>query len=840
MSIEQGFITNVVIDDSGTELVADVVAGATTLFVADAYSFNSEGGSLELNGISYSYSTIDYELNTITVSPVAAALAEDKVYVLPRGSTKVAMVNTDDGDEGVRAIVPFEMTDAIDDGIRDPWDQESIFISDETGRWEVKALDEEIPNRDASYIDPGTFPDPGGPTEPPAISPEIDVTGTAEAFVIEADAVEPSTEIIYEISEDFDPDTLTGTWTPLAGTPTKSTVYVLAAPPSGGAFEEGKVYGFRAIATNGIPPDPAPSTHIGAALDPSRLSELITTKLVAGFILGETIQVGAITINANTGITIPQPNNKVIHFPARNDVSASITAALVATALTIQGNSFVYGLMQVFAKISLVAGITNPTEPPTLNTTYPFKQSDITEPDQVVGMCDTPGGTEWALAGPTSSLKLISKTTGLQTGTVTLSPGFAGPILSVTMLGGKYYTVGLHLSTQRHMITRWSATGTHESTINTGAPSTNFPSHNPALGNDGTNLLLAYVAGGNDWRVATIDPTTGLVTANIATDVSTATELRYVGKGNFDFGASRIVIGRETGGSVRVFNTSGVSQTASNFNRAATTRGMVWDGTRFLCIDDSGKLYQYAQTPAAGTLHASYDWCDPDGTPRTADSPDASIAAPARAWLRIEGSPAPQAGTPGTDKAERVGIYASLSGAVNLKRQAILANGQTLFDLDLLDTGGVAPSSTNGFLAVAAPGIIDSLATVNIDAVDHPLTRFAGDGTFSLLGQNSWESSEIAATGSWLGYIRFHRIGQWVIAEGYVDRNTDFGTSATAVSGFTIPTWARPSANRGGAPHSGYNSANTYRMNYNTDGTVTIQRTGTISTFMRFHDTYHL
>ncbi len=663
----------------------------------------------------------------------------------------------------------------------------------------------------------------GGPTEPPADSPELTVSATAEALILEAEPVDQFTQIIYEFSDDYDPDTEIGTWTQLEGTPTKSTVYVVATHPvTGDTLEDEVTYYFRATATNGLPPDPAPSTVVGTALDSTKMSELITAKLVAGFILGETIQVGSIIINADTGIEIPQPNGKTIKFPSNGD-PASITAALTATALTIAGNSFVNGLMQVFAKISLVQGITNPTEAPIISTTHPFKQSDITESDQVVGMCDTPGGTEWALARPESSLKLISKTTGLQTGTVTLSPGFAGPILSVTMLGGKYYTVGLHLSTQRHMIARWSATGTHESTINLGAPSTNFPSHNPALGNDGTDLLLAYVAGGNDWRVATIDPTTGAVTDNIATDVSTATDLRYVGKGNFDFGASRIVIGRETGGSVRVFNASGVSQTASNFNRATTTRGMVWDGTRFLAINDSGRLYEYSRTTLDTTVHGSYDWCDPDGTPRTEDSPAASASVGARTWARIEGNPAPQASTPGTDKAERVGIYASVSGAANLKRQIILPNGESVFEMDLLDTGGVAPAGSNEFLAIAAPGIIDSVRTENISGTDHPLTRFAGDGTFSLLGVNTWDSGTLTPSGSYAGGVRLTRIGKQVFAFGQVSRDSGSNSSFHS-TGITVPVWARPASQKIVEARTFYNAAGTYRFRVDTDGTLNVQQ----------------
>jgi hypothetical protein len=146
MSTVQGFITNVWIEPAGTELVANVLATDTVLQVDDAYPFETSG-TLTVNGVSASYVGVDYELNTITLSLAFGTTASigDEVNVSPAGQRKWAMVASDDLDEGVRALVPYAMSQQVNDGMREDWEQEQVLISDEDGRWKVTQMDEEIP-----------------------------------------------------------------------------------------------------------------------------------------------------------------------------------------------------------------------------------------------------------------------------------------------------------------------------------------------------------------------------------------------------------------------------------------------------------------------------------------------------------------------------------------------------------------------------------------------------------------------------------------------------------------------------------------------------------------------
>jgi hypothetical protein len=158
MSLIRGSITNVYIAPAGTELVGDVTSGQTLIYVDDAYPFESTG-VLIIGGVIRSYTAVDYEVNSITLSAGlgVAALTGDEVLVSPLGESKWAMIWSDDLDEGIRALIPFSMTAQIADGMREERDQEQVLISDETGRWEVKALDEEVPVIPGTFIESGTI-----------------------------------------------------------------------------------------------------------------------------------------------------------------------------------------------------------------------------------------------------------------------------------------------------------------------------------------------------------------------------------------------------------------------------------------------------------------------------------------------------------------------------------------------------------------------------------------------------------------------------------------------------------------------------------------------------------
>lgn len=155
MSTLNGRVTNVYIGDAGSELTADAALGSASITVQKPQVFNESGGSLQLNGTTHTYTSVNNDTGVISgLNPTtpAAAVTGDSVYVMPRGATKWALIDLDDDDQGVRAMVPFSLFDRLEDGIRDAADEESVWITDERGIWEVKSIGEEIPVIDGSFI----------------------------------------------------------------------------------------------------------------------------------------------------------------------------------------------------------------------------------------------------------------------------------------------------------------------------------------------------------------------------------------------------------------------------------------------------------------------------------------------------------------------------------------------------------------------------------------------------------------------------------------------------------------------------------------------------------------
>lgn len=155
MTTEQGYVTNVVIEESGSDTTQAASIGATVLTVEDGYAFNETGGQFTIDDGTavYDYASADPDEDTITLSiPLDVAIpVETRILVYPPGETKWAMVEFDDNDEGCQALCG-DYTDRMETGIREEEDQESVLVSDESGRWEIVAMDDEIPKIQGSYI----------------------------------------------------------------------------------------------------------------------------------------------------------------------------------------------------------------------------------------------------------------------------------------------------------------------------------------------------------------------------------------------------------------------------------------------------------------------------------------------------------------------------------------------------------------------------------------------------------------------------------------------------------------------------------------------------------------
>ena len=166
----QGFILEVSISPSGNELDEDVLVGATTITLTDSSDFPADGGSLEINGTTYDYSSItvdELEEDPVGVVELVTGLIEDleageRVYLVPYVYEKWAMVEVSGQDEPISALIGGELYDKVTDGVRDPEGQEAVYLEmQEDGDWVVTRPLGEEPVISGEFLDPDTVPVPG-------------------------------------------------------------------------------------------------------------------------------------------------------------------------------------------------------------------------------------------------------------------------------------------------------------------------------------------------------------------------------------------------------------------------------------------------------------------------------------------------------------------------------------------------------------------------------------------------------------------------------------------------------------------------------------------------------
>lgn len=666
-------------------------------------------------------------------------------------------------------------------------------------------------------------PDPNLPTMPPSVSPVLTVTNSAEALVVSTQPVDPTTSLTFQIALDYDAETDTGTWVNLPDMPIRSTIAAFYTTPDGTPLQLGVTYALRVIASN-VVGSAAPSDAVVASLDPAKVSALVLAQITAGFALFGAISVGgSITIDPEQGIVIEHANGLVTRL---TEGTSEIAASLTALGLTVIGPADIYGDTRLFGEMLLNDGIPDPTQQAVV--THSWKQVIAPDLEDAGAQGFVPSLTAGKAltidVGKGSFIVEVDLATGAVTDAAEEHFAFEDPI-SLTTLGSNYYV--LYRSFVLHLGESWYVKKYDSSWTELDDWSIDAPGSNPVMGNDGTNLLLGWPRT-NDFRIRKYNIAgTGLSTLNHVHNFGEIIQIRSILQGTFNFGSERVIVAPRMQRDPVHFTTAGVRSTTFEFQRANGNQvaGIYWDSTNtcFRSLNSSTGVYEYSPGPsAAQNTFAQFTWTD--GTDTTKASPvTASYSRPAQSWLVIEGRVAPES--------LQVAIYAGTS-STTCRLQATLPVDEVQTYIGALNTGSaLAPTVTTFDEGSAAAGYIASVAASGSD----PLTRIAGDGEFGFLGNNKWDSGYLTPTGSWLGRVRFIRIGEHVTAEGYLDRNDSV---SGVLSGITIPVWARPLVSRSGSPRPGYGTAQQYRYVYNSDGTMEIQRTGTISTFMTFNDTY--
>jgi hypothetical protein len=727
--IVRGTLQEVLAIPQGSSLTSDLSSGATVLPVSDLTDF-PETGSVQVGGVTYTY-MLDEAAGTLVIPGpglTAAADEGESVAVVSPGSGLpeeewFALVDADEAadSEPLRGEIPTDLIAYFPEG-EGLAGAEVLLESTVTG-YRVVSMPNEPPVFDAAVIDPDTE---ATPTTAPASSPELTVVGMPTSLVVTAGEVAASTQIEYHLRTTSGSVTAGDAATLL--TTTRSRVIVVThLPDDVTPLARDTTYYLRAIAVNDVGAA-AQSTEKSAQLDPSGITSLVTERLVAGYALLGTLEVGSIDIDPVTGITVPQPNNpEGIHFPTDGS-SATIKGVedLQVEKTTLTGQTNLYGPTSVGDTVTYEGGVTAPTSAPTgvsaLNRllvswgeTYDPVAWPTTLYTTLRGLTDTADGTEWITA-EVSGVYTINKTTGVVTPRIVYSAGMTA-MHGVVRIGSTYY-IAYHWS-GTHSVLAYNSSWVYQ-----GNPYnvSNATKAITAFGTNGTDLLTVYNTGQLVDRISTA----GTVTATIGLQAGYLTNTTTVIETAADFGATRIVVA--SGSTIRVFNNlTGARVTGDEWSSATVVAGIVWDGTRFITATNAGRVYAHSTYIGGVSESVTLSQTLTDGTAETAKSvASAAVTRFKRGWIFV---------TAATPPSSPAGLYPKVYAGTSTRRLQTTtpALSTTNFQgyIDALNTGSaVEPAAQSGTFAALLGGHRSARETVP----GQPDWEFYGDGTWYIKG----------------------------------------------------------------------------------------------------------
>lgn len=123
----EAVVSTVVERQAGSELGADVSAGASTLTLVDPDEFDADGGNLTIGTEVFSY-FLDADTGVATLKTVLVNAYDEgePVYVYPPFTERLAMVREAGSGEDLEARVPHGLYDKLATGTRDETNQELV------------------------------------------------------------------------------------------------------------------------------------------------------------------------------------------------------------------------------------------------------------------------------------------------------------------------------------------------------------------------------------------------------------------------------------------------------------------------------------------------------------------------------------------------------------------------------------------------------------------------------------------------------------------------------------------------------------------------------------------
>lgn len=736
-------------DAADALVTASVPVGATVIPVDDTADFSDSTGLVLLpDGSKVAWSEVgdDDEFPTIILSePLPVALAVDDTLLVfdpdTGGHVVELEMNVDIGEDDDPDVVAM----SVDPDLWSMYLPESETDGKEV-EWEFDEDDDvytavapvgTAPLMSGAFIDPTTLPDPETPTAPPASSPAIKrVTGFPSGMMVEVEPVEASTQLRYYVVPEGvlpGPDDVSAT--------TRGTVVSLYTLGDGSPLQLGATYDIYVEAFNTVGAAPMTGPEPGR-LDAKAIEELIALRLVVADLVAGRLQIGQITGDPDTGITIPQPDGGVIHLPADGS-AAQLTAYVVARGLTVEDALALYGAGNLYGTLTAAAGIAAPKESAGVTADWPTVNTYDTGgsfESSYYGLAPRAGSTGWVSAqavAQSGALKFID-TSGAYAGEVAL--GKFSPLGGVTTVGSSYYVLGKDWTAGRNgdwWVRRIGSSGALQAEWKWRAWAT--VEYRPAIGTDGTNLLVTFCRPQDDaMRLEEWTTAGSQVTSQTLTGALNGIGLAGVGRGAADFGATRIwVAAAQAHSTVMVWDGSANRVAANDWYEAGEPRGLCWAGGQFVTIDSAARIRTYSGVTSNVAVTSQIAWYDPltggTGTHESTPSPVRTDTWKARTWLKFTVPIAPEASdTDPTklDKATHVRLYAATGSGTRTLQATLDKSNRSTALLGSLATGGKTVEVVNGFLGISAPGVFRSAETYMSAGVNRPLTQMDGAGSF--------------------------------------------------------------------------------------------------------------
>lgn len=734
--LEHGTVESVAEVAMGDELVAAAPAGSTSLLLGDAVDFAEDGGTLSIAGDVLAYTSADLDTDTLHLaSPTTVAYEESEpVLVHPQAVARVASVRLDLDGEAVEVRVPHALYDRVAEGVRAD-DPEQVSLSLDGSEWVLADVLGREPVIDGTFLDPTTVPEPV-PAEAPATAPALTVTGVSNGLVVRADAVDVGTLIEYHITDTPPLDTngdelpFTPTAATLLGDATRGTLLVVTHLPDGTPLVPETTYHLRTVAFNAAGPAPEPGPVATGELDLDTVSNLVTTQMEAGFLLAGSIQVGQITIDPDTGITIPTVGGG-IELPADGG-EATFSGSINTGSITVEDHLTINGVANAINGTLLLANVVEaPTAAPQVGWQFPYT---TTIGADTWSLTDSLDGTEWVtITWGTDRVHKYRKSDGVRTANVDVGDYYVkgivkgNPSFYFAVAENRFDDLDLYL------LKLDANLNVTKSARVVGKP--NVPKA-AGIGVDYEtgHILVAYSrTNGEDVVVRSF------ATLDLA-QVGTATYLEYgvevlTGSPVDMTGIHRLPTG--DGGAYEWWvglNGSLVRHAAATppadpwVTRPESVKGFTWDGTRLWSLGYSSyKTWKWSTNKWPAAVAVSHTWYDSDpagtGTHETMAGPAVNYQPPPFAYLRVVRPASADAGDVDSPDTARIYIDNHLQEGGEPWAQ------YTIYET--VDLGGAPAPTVNGFdNAAANPGRIASAAQDGAG----PLIELWGDGTARLPG----------------------------------------------------------------------------------------------------------